>query len=137
MSQTHVSTGQSQLGTQAAHGVSPGMWAITLIVASLLSWFAYTHPPKTWRVPDSMANIGPLSPAPEQAKLAANQNSNLWNNTLLKFSLAGLGMGVCGFVLFSNRLGTHLPAALWTLISGMLAGLAAGAWGWLSASILI
>ncbi|MEZ6133687.1 MAG: hypothetical protein R3C53_02135 [Pirellulaceae bacterium] len=101
-------------------------WATAILIAGLLGWLGYSFPPKTWRIPDSMANIGPLSPPAEQAKLAAKEYENLWKNTLLKFGLAGAGIGLVG--IFVNR-GSNWGSTIVTLLCGAVAGLAAGSLG--------
>jgi hypothetical protein len=104
-------------------------WSLAILVAGVVGWLAYSYPPMAWRVPDSMLHIGALSPASEQAKLKAVENANLWKNTLMKFSMAGLGLGVVGIILNARNFGRRWPAALGTLISGAVSGALAGTLG--------
>ena len=110
--------------TTAAVGV--GRFAIAILVGCLLGWVGYTYPPNTWKIPDDMLHIGALSPPADQARLAVVENANLWKNTMLKFSLAGLGIGLSGLILNGAR---NVGATLLTFVSGPLCGLLGGVVG--------
>lgn len=104
-------------------------WAIALGVASLFAWIGYNYPPIHWRIPDDMTHIGALSPPEDQARLRAVEEANRWKNTLLKFSLAGAGIGLAGALLYASSIAKNVKPVVATFISGLLAGAAAGAIG--------
>lgn len=105
-------------------------WTLAILLAGLAGWLAYTYPPMQWRINDPvLLNIGALSPASEQAKLKAVEDANQWKNTLLMFSMAGLGIGLVGLILNARNLGQRWPAAVTTLLSGVIGGALAGALG--------
>lgn len=99
---------------------------VAILVACVAGWVGFSFPPKTWNIPDDMIHIGALSPAKDQERLAAVELANLWKNSILKFSLAGLGVGLCGFVFQGGR---NIGVSIATLIGGGLFGAAAGAIG--------
>jgi hypothetical protein len=72
-----------------------------------------------------MSSIGALSPQSEQDALAAVVLANLWKNTLLKFGLAGAGLGLCGLLLSARK----LTQSVTTFVSGIAGGLLAGTAG--------
>lgn len=115
---------ESPIGSQSP---SIGKWAIALGVASLIAWIGYNYPPIHWRIPDDMTHIGALSPPEDQAKLRAVELANRWKNTLLKFSLAGAGIGLAGLLLYATSLAKNVKPVVVTLIVGLLAGAASGA----------
>jgi len=102
---------------------------VAIGLACALAWAGYSFPPKTWRIPDDMTNIGALSPKADQDRLAMTVNSNLWNNTLLKFSLAGFGLGTAGLIFASRNFRKYGAMAVVTLLSGLAGGAAAGSIG--------
>jgi len=102
---------------------------VAIGLACVLAWSGYSFPPKTWRIPDDMSNIGALSPKADQDRLAVTVNSNLWSNTLLKFSLAGLGLGTAGLIFAIRNFRKHGVMAVVTLLSGLAGGAAAGSIG--------
>lgn len=100
---------------------------LTIIIAMVLGWVGYTYPPVRWDVPDEMKDINAMSPPADQARRAEMEHVNLWKNTLVKFGLAGLGIGIGGLIweLAMKRLG---PAIV-VLFSGMVFGTIGGALG--------
>lgn len=122
-------TGLSDPESSVRDRISNGHLSAAILVASLLGWLGYSYPPVAWHVPDSMLHIGALSSASDQAKLAAVEKANLWKNTILKFTLAGLGIGLCGLVLHARALGHRWLTGLLTLVSGPLSGAMAGVIG--------
>jgi hypothetical protein len=124
-----MATGTSTDSNSATTSNSAGLWTIAVIIACGLAWVGYTFPPKQWVIPDDMSHIGALSSEADKARLAAVVNSNLWNNTFLKFSLAGLGIGTAGVVLCIPKIGKKWPMALGMLICGVASGLLAGSIG--------
>ncbi len=104
-------------------------WVIAMLISGLVAWVGYTYPPVTWRVPDQYADVGPLSSQEEQAEVAAIENANHWKNSILKFSIAGLGLGVFALVHDIRHLGKRWWAVLVTLMAGLLGGLLAAVVG--------
>lgn len=100
-----------------------------VFIAGFLGWLAYSYPPKTWYVPNSMSHIGPLSSASDQAILAANEKGNLWKNSLLKFTLAGLAIGFSGLILHGTQLSRRWVTVIVVLVCGVVSGALAGSLG--------
>lgn len=110
---------------------SRGRWIVAILATGIIAWFGFSFPPKVWRIPDELANVGALSSKADQDKLAAVNNSNLWNNTLLKFGIAGSALGLIGFFLLGEAR-NGFGAAISSFICGVVAGLAAGTIGLLT-----
>ena len=108
--------------------LSRGRWIVAILATSIIAWLGFSFPPKVWRVPDELANVGALSPKADQDKLAVVNNENMWMNTTLKFGLAGSAFGLIGFFLLGDAR-NGIGAAVTSLICGVIAGLAAGAIG--------
>lgn len=106
-----------------------GQWVLGIVVALSIAWIGYSFPPVSWRIPDDMLHIGALSPPDDQARLKVVENNNLWMNTLVKFTLAGAGIGLAGFFIIGRRDGRYLPVALATLAAGVVAGCLSGVLG--------
>lgn len=111
---------------QSSSPVSRTRFALAMLVGCVLGWIGYTYPPATWVVPDDMIEIGPLSSAEDQARLALVELDNLWKNTIIKFTLAGLGIGLSGLILNGTR---RWGSTLLTLVAGAACGLLAGVAG--------
>ncbi len=110
---------------------SRGRWIVAILATGIIAWFGFSFPPKVWRIPDELANVGALSPKADQDKLAAVNNANLWKNTLLKFGIAGSALGLIGFFLIGEAR-NGFGAAITSFICGVVAGLAAGTIGLLT-----
>lgn len=117
--------------TEASRGPTnfAARWVLGIVVALSIAWLGYSFPPAAWRIPDDMLHIGALSPPDDLARLKAVENHNLWMNTLVKFTLAGAGIGLAGFFLTGRRDGRYLPVALATLATGVVAGCLSGVLG--------
>ena len=111
--------------------ISKSRWIVAILSTGMIAWLAFTFPPKVWRIPDELANVGALSPKADQDKLAAVNNQNMWNNTLLKFGLAGSTLGLIGFFMLGNA-HNGWGAAVITLACGVIVGLTTGALGLLT-----
>lgn len=118
-----ITVPETTASAAAGNALGASRWGIGILLAGLIAWGGYSFPLMSWEVPDSMAHISAMSPPSEQEKLAAVEYSNLWKNTLLRFSVAGLALGLTG--LFVCR-GRNLAASVVALVSGPLAGAAAG-----------
>jgi hypothetical protein len=115
----HVNNASTKVGT----------FAVAMIIAVVAGVLAYNYPPMVWKIPEDLVNVGPLSSAEDQARLAVATESNLWRNSLIKFAMAGLGIGTCGLVLHLSQIAKRIPVVLVVLIVGLLSGLLAGAVG--------
>jgi hypothetical protein len=124
-----MSTANSSESIVAPSSLSAGLWTIAILLACGLAWLGYSFPPKHWMVPDDMSHIGALSPPEDLARLAVVVKANLWKNTWLKFSLAGLAIGTAGVVLCMPNIGKKWPVALGMLICGLASGALAGTIG--------
>lgn len=82
--------------------MSRGRWIVAILATGIIAWLGFSFPPKVWRIPDELANVGALSPKADQDKLAVVNNENMWSNTLLKFGLAGSALGLIGFFLLGT-----------------------------------
>jgi hypothetical protein len=123
-----------------ARTVSRSMLPVAIIVSSLLGcmgfWFGHRI---EWTVPDSLAHVNAMSSTEELELLAATERSNLWNNSWMKYTLAGIGFGVGLFLLGASRGPT---AGIIGLILGPAFGWLAGVlglmgWKWLDAGQVI
>ncbi|MEO8269393.1 MAG: hypothetical protein ABI557_06720 [Aureliella sp.] len=127
-----MSESSSQV-TMTTGDVAPALaqyrWVMAIVTASAIAWIGYNYPPYAWRIPDDMIHIGALSPADDQARLKVVESHNMWMNTLLKFGLAGAGMGLAGFFLNGFSALRYLQNAILTLLSGIAAGCLAGVSG--------
>ncbi len=132
-SQSNMAAADSSPVTVSTPNVptSRGRWIVAIVATGIIAWLGFSFPPKVWRIPDELANVGALSPKADQEKLAVVNNENMWNNTLLKFSLAGSAFGLIGFFLIGSAR-NGIGAAVTSLICGVIAGLAAGAIGLLT-----
>lgn len=111
--------------------MSRGRWIVAILATGIIAWLGFSFPPKVWRIPDELANVGALSPKADQDKLAVVNNENMWSNTLLKFGLAGSALGLIGFFLLGHAR-NGIGAAVTSLVCGVIAGLAAGTIGLLT-----
>lgn len=116
----------TEIPAKSGTPVSPTRFALAILTGCVIGWIGYTYPPETWAIPDDMLHIGALSSAEDQARLAAVVSENLWKNTILKFSLAGLGIGLSGLILNGTR---RWGSTFLTLIAGPVCGLLAGVIG--------
>jgi uncharacterized membrane protein YeaQ/YmgE (transglycosylase-associated protein family) len=110
----------------AAEAKSKVHLAVAIIVGCIFGWLAYSYPPKTWRIPEELAHVNAMSSAADLAKLAIVEKSNLWNNSMLKFTMAGLGVALSAFVLNGAR---NIGGSLSTIFAGAVGGLLAGVVG--------
>jgi hypothetical protein len=124
---TDVANSNNDQGNNSSTKVSA--FAFAMVIAIVAGVLAYSYPPMVWKIPDDLINVGPLSSAKDQARLAEVTESNLWRNTLMKFSMAGLGIGTCGLVLHLSQIAKRIPVILVVLIVGLLSGFLAGAVG--------
>ncbi|GIX00308.1 MAG: hypothetical protein KatS3mg111_3640 [Pirellulaceae bacterium] len=104
-------------------------WLLSLAIGGVCSWLLYCFPVYTWRVPDRLADVSPMSPQELQDELAEVERSNLWKNATVRYLLAGLGWGVAGVILFRRQAARRLTAILLALAVGVIGGAAAGAIG--------
>lgn len=121
----------SVTGSPTTLPTSRGRWIVAILATGIIAWLGFSFPPKVWRIPDELANVGALSPKADQDKLAVVNNENMWKNTMLKFGLAGSALGLIGFFLLGDAR-NGMGAAVTSLICGVIAGLAAGALGLLT-----
>ncbi len=121
----------SDSGIAPLASISKARWIVATLATGLIAWFAFTYPPKVWRIPEELANVGALSPKADQDKLAAVNNENMWKNTLLKFGLAGSAFGLIGFFMLDKSRKSRSIAAT-TLGCGIISGLIAGTVGLLT-----
>lgn len=119
---------RTDIGNTPTASISRGRWILAILATGIIAWYGFSYPPKVWRVPDELANVGALSPAEDQDKLAVVNNENMWKNTLLKFGIAGSAFGLIGFFLLGTARNGFV-AAITSLLSGVVAGLATGTLG--------
>ncbi len=103
-----------------------GLLIACLLASAIVGWLFYSYPPKTWRIPEELANVNAMSPEPEKAKLAAVEVANLWNNTMMKFTMAGLGIALGALILNGAK---NIPGTAATVVGGLVFGLLAGVIG--------
>lgn len=104
-------------------------WAVPIFVPILIGWVLYSFPPTSWKVPDRLSNVGALSPQSEQDELAAVENAILWKNSLFMFGLAGLSIGLAGFLFHGSSATKHLVQVIAVLCCGAASGLVAATLG--------
>jgi len=128
---TLAEEGRTGKGSMPTASITRGRWIVAILATGIIAWYGFSFPPKVWRVPDELSSVGALSPKADQDKLAAVNNENLWKNTLLKFGIAGSAFGLIGFFLLGSAR-NGFGAAITSLLSGVVAGLATGTLGLLT-----
>jgi len=117
-----------------ASSSSMQIWlSCTILLACLLAGLTYSFPPLFWKIPDDMADINAMSPPADQAKLAVVVKANLWKNTMLKFTMAGLGigLGMLTLVIMPSKFGIAKasPITPAVVLVGAIGGLLTGVIG--------
>ncbi len=117
-----------------ASSSSVRVWlSATVLLCCILAGLMFSYPPISWKIPDDMANINAMSPPDDQARLAVVVKANLWKNTMMKFTMAGLGigLGMLTLALMPRRFGIEKssPITSAVVVIGPVCGFLAGVIG--------